>query len=740
MITLLGPTIALLILFAVVYALVDKWDRLKRQIIIRATILIVFSALISFSIGYWLVVGVSCLPDCVGANLVGRELNGMRLNNANLVNANLNRTNLSKSQLRGADFSGSQLMRANLEGADLRNAKFLGANLQRANLAGANLAGARFDGADLIEADLTGVDLTETSLLGVNLEGAEMESVDLTGVILTAAEMVNAKLNGARLINTDLSGATLSRADLSGAQLNGSNLSGAWLNLATLIGADLTNADLSGASLIGADLASANFGSSRLVGAVLVGADMNGANLNGVNLLGAKLLLEELTDADLVLDRSVEELNEFQRSILLVDAKWEGATFDTQTVWPNAGVDEEMAATIELIESSETAAVVTNTIKVGVLHSLSGPLAISEVAARDATFLAIDEINAAGGVLGLPLEPIIEDGASSPEVFAEKARKLLEVDEVAVIFGGWRSDSQNAMVPIVEELNGLLFYPAATEGFQQSPNVVYMGQDASQQIIPALNYLYQQEFVNILLIGSEFPYSRRAHTIIKAQALELGQVIVGELYVPVGANDFLSLIEQLRGTPPDVIINTMVGESNVYFFQQLADADFTASTLPVLSTTVAEEEVRIIGPQLIAGHLTTWSYFQTMQTPENFNFVTAYKEAYGQERVTSAPIAAAYAGVYLWRELVETAQSIEVEAVRAAIAEPIAYIAPEGPIQLSSDTQSTFKVARIGQIRDDGLIEEVISSAEPLPPDPYLETYPWADEIREVLEESLAEP
>lgn len=732
MISLLGPLLGLLLLFGVAYALVEQWDQQKWQIIMRAVGMILVLGVLAYGVYYWLVVGFTCLPDCVGANMVGRAMVGARLDGVNLVNANLSRTDLSKARLRGADLSGALLVRVNLEGADLRDARLLGANLERANLAGANLAGARFDGADLIEADLTGADLTATSLLGVNLTGAEMESVDLTGVALTAVEMINAKLNGARLVNADLTGATLSRADLSGAQLSGSNLSGAWLNLATLIGADLSNADLSGASLIGANLASANFGSSRMVGATLVGADMNGANLNGVNLLGARLLVEELAEADLTMDRAIEELNELQRSQIFVDAEWEGATFDTQTVWPNMNVDEEMATTIQLINSSET--IVTDTIKVGVLHSLSGPMAISEVAARDATFLAIGEINAAGGVLGKQLEIIIEDGASSPEVFAEKARKLLDSDAVAVVFGGWRSDSRNAMIPIFEELNGLLFYPASTEGFQQSPNILYLGQDPSQQIIPAVNYLAEQGFVNILLLGSEFAYSRTIHTIIKVQARELGQTVVGELFVPLGTTEFGSLLEQLRASPPDLIINTMYGESNIGFFQQLTEAGFTPSDLPVLSTGVAEEEVRIIGAEFVADHLTTWDYFQTLQTPENFSFVTSYKSAYGQERVTSSPIVSAYKGVYIWRELVEKAQSTEVDLVRAAMTQAIEYVGPDGPIRIDPETQHTFHMARIGVVREDGLIDALISSEAPLPPDPFLEGYPWANEVQQLLE------
>ena len=177
-------------------------------------------------------------------------------------------------------------------------------------------------------------------------------------------------------------------------------------------------------------------------------------------------------------------------------------------MWPSPDVGEEVAAVLDL--TTESQQVLTDTIKVGVLHSLSGPMAISEVALRDATFLAIDEINAAGGVLGRQLEPITEDGASSPAVFAEKAQQMLESDEVAVIFGGWTSDSRKAMLPVLEKTDGLLFYPVPYEGFEQSPQVFYLGQEPSQQLIPAVNFLLEQGLTSMLLIGSEFAYSRVA--------------------------------------------------------------------------------------------------------------------------------------------------------------------------------------------------------------------------------------
>jgi urea transport system substrate-binding protein len=353
--------------------------------------------------------------------------------------------------------------------------------------------------------------------------------------------------------------------------------------------------------------------------------------------------------------------------------------------------------------------------------------------------LAIGEINDDGGILGKQLEVIVEDGASEPGVFAEKARKLLETDEVAVIFGGWTSESRKAMLPVLEELNGLLFYPLPYEGFEQSPNIFYLGQDPSQQLIPAVNYLLEQGLVNLLLVGSEFSYSRTAHTIVKVQMNEAGHAILGELYIPLGGKDFSSLMEQLRASPPDAIINTMYGESNQAFFQQLAEAGFTALDIPIMSTSVAEEEVRVIGAEFLKGHFTTWNYFQTLQSPENFAFVTAYKDTYGQDRVTSAPLQNAYAAVYLWKALVETAESTAVDDVRAAANEELELIAPDGPVRIDSETQHLYNSARIGIIREDGLIDEVWHSETALAPDPFLTQYSWAGAVQDILDSFSAE-
>lgn len=732
MLYLLLLLLVLFLLFGLAFVLVDQWEKLKYQLITRAIVALALLGGGLFLARYWLINSVGCLPECVGASLVGRDLSGLELDDATFVDANLSGALLTKAQLQRADLSGANLVQADLESADLQGAKLLGANLTGANLAGALLTDADLSGANLTAVDLTGVDLTRTTLNGVQLSSAELVGVDLTGAQLAAVELSNAQMNGARLVNSNLSGAILSRADLSGARLNGSNLSGAWLNLGLLIGADLANTDLAGASLVGADLASADLSESRLVGANLIGANLAGANFNGANLVNVKVQAADLTERD-IRDSALQTLNELQRSQIFVDADLSGITFNSQTTWPNATIAELMGREEAMTESDIEEAVPV--IKVGILHSLTGDMAISETAVRDATLLAIEEINLAGGVLGRQVEPVVEDGASDPAIFAEKARKLLETDEVTVIFGGWTSDSRKAMLPVLEEGNGLLFYPVQYEGFESSPNVFYIGAEPSQQIVPAVNYLVSQGYTNTLLIGSDSIFPRIANTMIKAQLAAVDYNVAGEIYVPLGETEFARFLSQLQAVPPDAIFNTLNGASNIAFFQQMAEAGFTAQTLPILSVSMAEEEVRVMGATVASGHLTAWNYYQTLAIPENFAFVTAYKTAYGAERVTSDPVAAGYTAVYLWKLMVEQAESTAIEDVRAAAAtETIEFAAPEGLVRVDGETQHIYKTARIGRIRDDGLIEEVISSEAPIKPDPFLTQFPWATAVREQVE------
>jgi urea transport system substrate-binding protein len=370
------------------------------------------------------------------------------------------------------------------------------------------------------------------------------------------------------------------------------------------------------------------------------------------------------------------------------------------------------------------------TIKVGVLHSLSGTMSISEIAVKDATLLAIEEINKAGGVLGKQLAAVVEDGQSDWPTFNEKARKLIQKDNVAVVFGGWTSASRKAMLPSFEELNGLLFYPVQYEGLEQSPNIFYTGAEPSQQIVPAVDYLLEKGKKRIYLLGSDYVFPRTANKIIKAQLAAKSLAPAGEEYLPLGGTEVSTIISKIRAAQPDAVFNTLNGDSNVAFFKQFKDAGFTAEKLPVLSVSIAEEEVRGIGPDNIAGHLVSWNYYQTTSTPENKKFVEAYKAKYGAKRVTDDPIEAGYFGVYLWKLAVEKAGSTDVAKVKEAVKSAgIEFAAPEGMVKLDGETQHTWKTVRIGTIRSDGLIDEVWSTGKPLKPDPFLKAFAWAKDL-----------
>lgn len=364
-------------------------------------------------------------------------------------------------------------------------------------------------------------------------------------------------------------------------------------------------------------------------------------------------------------------------------------------------------------------------IKVGVLHSLSGTMAISEVTVRDAELLAIEEINAAGGVLGKKLVPVVEDGASDWPTFAEKATKLIRQDKVATTFGGWTSASRKAMLPVFERSKALLWYPVQYEGLESSPYIFYTGATTNQQIIPGLDYLKEQGKRKLFLVGSDYVFPRTANKIIKAYAAANGMEILGEEYTPLGHTEYSTLTNKVVQAKPDAVFNTLNGDSNVAFFKQLNSAGITAEKMPVLSVSVAEEEVKGIGVDNIAGHPVAWNYYQTTDTPANGKFVAAFKAEYGADKVTSDPMEAGYNAVYLWAEAAKRAGTVEVEAVRKA-AGGITLARPEGKVTIDGENQHMYKTARIGVIQPDGLIKEVWNSGEPIKPDPYLKGYPWA--------------
>lgn len=365
------------------------------------------------------------------------------------------------------------------------------------------------------------------------------------------------------------------------------------------------------------------------------------------------------------------------------------------------------------------------TIKVGILHSLSGTMAISETAVRDSELLAIKELNKNGGVLGKKIKVIEEDGASDPATFSEKARKLLQDDKVVTVFGCWTSASRKAVKPVFEELFGLLWYPVQYEGMEASPNIMYMGASPNQQVVPAVDYCAENFGKKMFLIGSDYVFPRTANRIIKAQLSQLNAECVGEEYFPMGHIEFSELIEQIRKEKPDVIINSLNGDSNAQFFRQLKDAGFTSANLPVMSFSIAEEEVSSIGAEYLSGHLVAWNYYETTETPHNEKFVNEYKSEYGLNRVTGDPIEAGYIAVHMWAKACEKAGSFDVEAVRVA-SKGLSFTAPEGTVTIDGSNQHLYKQVRIGKINKNGLIDEIWSTPGAIKPDPYLSTYEWA--------------
>ena len=366
-------------------------------------------------------------------------------------------------------------------------------------------------------------------------------------------------------------------------------------------------------------------------------------------------------------------------------------------------------------------------VKVGLLHSMTGSMAISEQAVLDAEKLAIKEINESGGILGKQIEYQEEDGASDPSTFASKAEKLVDQDGISTVFGCWTSSSRKAVKSIFEDYDALLFYPVQYEGMESSSNIVYTGAAPNQQIVPAIEYLIDKGYKKFFLLGSDYVFPRTANMIIQAQLDAAGLEVVGEEYADMDQTDFAAIIAKIEAAQPDVIINTLNGTGNVSFFKQMSEKNYTSDKYMTMSFSIAEEEVATIGADILKGHLVSWNYYETTDTEKNKEFVEAYKKEYGEDRVTSDPAEAAYDAVYLWKAAVEKANSFEVDDVLAAIEEGgISYDSPEGTVTIDGSNHHLVKIVRIGEVKDDGLIYEVYSTDAPVEPDPYLQTYDWA--------------
>lgn len=370
-------------------------------------------------------------------------------------------------------------------------------------------------------------------------------------------------------------------------------------------------------------------------------------------------------------------------------------------------------------------AVTDDTVKVGILHSVTGTMAISETGSVQAEKLAIEQINAMGGVLGRQIEYVQEDGASDWPTFAEKSKKLLVNDKVAAVFGCWTSASRKAVLPVFEQYNGMLYYPTFYEGLEQSPNVVYTGQEATQQILEGIDWAAKSKGAkSFYLLGSDYIWPRTSNKIARKHIEKLGLKTVGEEYYPLGHTQFNSVINKIKLKKPDVVFISVVGGSNVAFYKQLkaAGIDMTKEKPLFLTISVTEDEILGIGGENIDGIYASMKYFQSLPNENNQAFVKAFKERWGDDIVIGDVTQAAYLGPWLWKAAVEKAGSFDIDKVKAASPGIELTTAPEGYVRVH-DNHHLWSKTRIGVAEPDGQYKVVYESPELIEPNPFPEGY-----------------
>jgi urea transport system substrate-binding protein len=368
-------------------------------------------------------------------------------------------------------------------------------------------------------------------------------------------------------------------------------------------------------------------------------------------------------------------------------------------------------------------AVTDTEVIVGQLHSATGTMAISETGAIQAERLAIDQINAMGGILGRKIKVIQEDGASDWPTFAEKAKKLLVSDRVATIFGCWTSASRKAVLPVVEKENGLLYYPTFYEGLEQSKNVIYTGQEATQQILAGLDWVVREKkSKTFFLVGSDYIWPRTSNKIARKHIENVIKgSVVGEEYYPLGNTQFGSLINKIKLKKPDVVFVDVVGGSTVAFFKQLKAAGVTGATQIVLTLSVTEDEMLGVGGENAEGFYSSMKYFQSLDNGNNKKFVEAFKAKYGANSVIGDVTQAGYLGPWLWKAAVEKAGSFDVDKVVAASPGIELKTAPEGYVKLH-ENHHLWSKTRIGQIQKNGQFK-VVYESDLIEPNPFPKGY-----------------
>ncbi len=409
-----------------------------------------------------------------------------------------------------------------------------------------------------------------------------------------------------------------------------------------------------------------------------------------------------------------------RREILILGSTAAGSVL-LKACTPNTPTTTPTGSSPAASTSASTATATSDGIKVGILHSSSGTMAISENSVIEAEKLAIKEINAKGGVLGKQIIPIVEDGASEPTIFNEKAKKLIEQDKVATVFGCWTSSSRKAVLETFKTKKHMLWYPVQYEGQECSEHVFYTGAAPNQQIEPSVDWLLKTyPGKPFFLVGSDYVFPQTANSIIKAQLKAKGGKVVGEEYIKLGDNEVSAVISKIKAALPNggVIYNSLNGGTNVAFFKALQGAGMTAEKYPSMSVSIAEEEVKAIGPAYLKGHFAAWNYFQTVDTPASKAFLAAFKAEYGPDRVVNDPMEAAYTMVYLWKQAVEKAKTYEdLEKVRAA-AIGQTFEAPNGKVVMNANHHIS-KIVRVGKVREDGLFDIVYSTPTAVEPVPW---------------------
>ncbi|HQU90412.1 MAG: urea ABC transporter substrate-binding protein [Rhodocyclaceae bacterium] len=376
-----------------------------------------------------------------------------------------------------------------------------------------------------------------------------------------------------------------------------------------------------------------------------------------------------------------------------------------------------------------------DTIKVGILHSLSGTMAISETALKNVALMTIEEINAKGGVMGKMLEPVVVDPASNWPLFAEKARQLISQDKVAVTFGCWTSVSRKSVNPVFKELNGLLFYPVQYEGEELEKNVFYTGAAPNQQAIPAVEYLMSAEggsAKRFVLLGTDYVYPRTTNKILRAFLHSKGvkDEDIMEEYTPFGHSDYQTIIANIKkfasAGKKTAVVSTINGDSNVPFYKELGNAGLKATDVPVVAFSVGEEELRGVDTKPLLGHLAAWNYFMTIKNPVNAAFIKKYQDWAKKNNVPNAdtvvtndPMEATYVGIHMWAQAVEKAKSTDTDKVIAAMGGQT-FKAPSGfTLTMDKTNHHLHKPVYIGEVKADGQFNVVWKTKEPIRAQPW---------------------